>query len=395
MSADLARHAVADAARPDRKPLLCFTRDAETERAVRDGLAAVATPGMEFLRGDLPAAIAHLREAPTPLTLIVDATGDPQPLVRLEDLSAVVEPDVRVLVIGERQDLGFYRHLTRGLGVLDYLYGPVTAAMVAENFAPILAPRTEGVQRARGGRLIAVTGASGGAGASTVATALAWHLAHAAFRHTMLLDADLQRGAVPLLLGLPPTSGLRAALDAPERVDELWVERAAQSVSDRLHVLAAEEPLDAVLPQREGVCGPLLEVLRRRYSFVVADAPFGAGPVARELARLSHQRVLVLEPTLAGLRDALRMMQAAPGPRQAHRPLLVLNRPQRRGAPLGMAPDVVLPESPRVAEAAVMGEPPLAAGGPFARGIAALAALSANIRDEAPARRGLLRWWRR
>ncbi|MFL1464052.1 CpaE family protein [Roseococcus sp. DSY-14] len=391
---------VADAVRPDRRPLLCFARDPATLDTLRAGLAAAAPPGSEFLRGDLEGAIAHLRGHPTPQVLVVDASGDPQPLARLEDLAAVVEPDVRVLVMGDRPDLGFYRHLTRGLGVLEYLYAPVTPAMVAETFGPLVAPRAEAAGRARGGRLIAVTGAAGGAGASTVAVALASHLAGRAFRHTMLLDAEMQRGTVPLLLGLSAAPGLRAAMEAPERVDELWLERTAQPVTERLHLLAAEEPLDATPPWRDGAAEHLMAALRRRYSFVVADAPFHAGPLARALAALAHQRVIVAPPSLAGLRDALRMLQAHPQQAGGHRPLLVLNRADRRGAlpparvaeALGMAPDLLLPETPAVAAAAVMGEPPLAAGGAFARGIARLAALAAGV-PEAPAGRGLLGRW--
>ncbi len=392
------------AGRPDRQALLCFTTDAATEQAVREGLGAAAPPPDGFQRGDIQKAIAVLRESPTPLALIVDISGHPQPIAALEDLSGVVEPDVRVLVIGEREDLGFYRHLTRGLGVVDYLYKPLTPAMVAENFAAALARRRDGA-RTRGGRLITVTGARGGMGASTVAVNLAWHLAHVAQRHTVVLDADLHRGSVPLLLNLEPSAGLRTALEHPDRVDELFVERSAIVGAERLHVLASEEALGNDAPQREGAGAHLLAVLRRRYTLIVADAPFAPQPFARELAEAAQQRVIVMEPTLPGIRDALRLMQLPAGANQAHRPLLVLNRHNRRGAltlarvteTMRMEPDVLLPDLPGPVEtAATMGDPAARTSRAYARGITALAHMAAGIGAETkPRRAGLLGLLRR
>ncbi len=379
--------------RPDRKSLLCFTTDAETEQAVKDGLSDLLTPTSGFIRGDIRKAIATLSETATPLTLIVDLSGHPQPLAALEDLAGVVEPDMRVLVIGDRQDLGFYRQITRGLGVADYLYKPLTAAMIAENFAPHLVQRRERMVRPRGGRLIAITGARGGVGASTVAVNLAWHLANKAQRYTLILDGDLYRGTVPLLLDIQPGTGLRTALQFPERVDELFIERSALVSSERLHALATEELLSVDVDYRAGACEHLISTLRRRYSLIVADAPFSSHPLSRELLNATQQRVVVMEPTLAGIRDALRLLQLPHGPIQAHRPLLVVNRHNRPGAlpidklaeTMRMQPDILLPDLPKAIEhAASFGEPAARRSRAYADGIAALAHASAGTQRDAP-----------
>ena len=57
--------------------------------------------------------------------------------------------------------------------------------------------------------------------------------------------------------------------------------------------------------------GRLLEALRRRYNFIVADVPFAPVPVYRDLLDLVDQRVLVMEPTLAAVRDTLRLLCVA------------------------------------------------------------------------------------
>ena len=94
---------------------------------------------------------------------------------------------------------------------------------------------------ARGGRLLTVTGVRGGVGASTIAANLGWYLASVAHRHTAILDGDLHRGVQSLLLSAPAGPGLRHAVEHPERVDELFVERAA---AWRLHL--GEVEADAI-----------------------------------------------------------------------------------------------------------------------------------------------------
>ncbi|MBK1660768.1 AAA family ATPase [Paracraurococcus ruber] len=389
--------------RPERRALVCFTADAGTEEALRSGFAEAARGDAEFRRGDIARAIAALGEMPTPWTLVVDVAGHPQPIAALEDLSNVVEPDVRVLVVGDREDVGFYRQLTRGLGVADYLYKPLTAAMVAEHFRPVLVRGRLPAAPMRGGRLVTVTAARGGAGASTIAANLAWYIATKAERHTVVLDADLHRGTQGLLLGAQVGPGLRSAVESPDRVDELFLERTAIRVAERLHLLAAEEPLAMPVACAPGAAERLVQVLRRRFNFIVADAPADPGGLGRLLADAAQQRILVLEPTLAGIRDTLRLLQLEAGPGQAHRPLLVLNRAGRRGGlptsqvaeALKVEPDLILPDLPKPLEqAATLGQPAVTASGAFRLAIARLAQAAGGVGEAAP-RAGLFARFRR
>jgi pilus assembly protein CpaE len=309
-----------------------------------------------------------------------------------------------VLVIGDREDLNFYRQMIHGLGVLEYLHRPLLRDMVARHFGPLIRhgpPKAEGVL---GGRVITVTGARGGTGASTVAANLAWHFGVEARRHTVLLDADLHRGTAALLLGARIGPGLRTVLEAPDRIDELFVERAAQPVNKRLHVLAGEEKLTEVVAYTPNAAELLLGALRRRYNFVVIDVPWSALPLHRDLLMMAHQRVLVMDPTLASVRDTLRLMALPNGPMQPNRPVLVLNRDNLRGGlsrkqledGLKMRPDVVIPDLPKVVgQAASMGEPAVTPRGRFrdamlqlAREVAFVRLLDSGSADNAPVNGG-------
>lgn len=393
-------------ARPDRKDIVAFVADAETESILRDGLSDAATRGVEFHRANVRSAIELLQQIATPRVLIVDVTGEGRPLTALESLSDVVEPDVHVLLIGEFNDVNFYRHATRILGVKEYLFKPVTRDMVARHFGPIIMNRSRRPESMQGGRVVTITGVRGGVGASTIAVNLAWHLGKRANRHTVLVDADLYRGSCALLLNAKSGAGLRTALETPQRIDELFIERSSQAVTERLHVLSGEENLLEPVKYEAGAAGRLIETLRRRYNFIIIDAPFTGTELHRDLLMLGHQRILVMEPTLVSVRDSLRLLALPNGPLQVHRGLLVLNRLRRPGTltrhqiedALKMKIDIAIPDLPKFVENAASFGTPAALSSRFYKGIVALAAQAAAAFpvDSSPEGSGLSvqRGWR-
>ncbi len=382
-------------ARPDRHSLIAFVTDTRSEETLRDGLTEATSEDLDIRRGGIRAAIAAMQKHATPKVLVVDVSGEEQPLTALGDLSNVVEPDVCVLVIGEINHVDFYREVTRGLGASDYLAKPLTRDTVARHFVPFLLGHAPALQGVLGGRAIAITGVRGGMGATTVAVNLAWNFGVWMRRHTVLLDPDIHLGSAAFLLNIQPGSGLRMALEAPERIDSLLAERAAQPAADRLHVLSGEEKLSVQTSPAPGAAGALLGALRRRYNFIVADVPFRPMQLNRDLLDLVDQRVLVMEPTLAAVRDTLRLLALPAGLEQTQRAIVVLNRVGVPGGltrrqvedALKMKVDVVIPDLPRqVGNAATLGEPAMASSSGFRAGMLELARQVAFVRllDAAP-----------
>ena len=364
--------------RPDRLTVLAFLGDPATEQVLRDGLGDIAANGMEIRRGTVRTAIAAMAKMQTPEVLIVDIAGEEQPLHALGELSDVVEPGVRVLVIGDTDDVDFYRHITRGMGVMEYIFKPITREAVARHFAPLITRKTIGQEATRGGRVVVVIGARGGVGSTTIAGNLAWLLGVMAKRHTVFLESDIHMGSGALLLGGKTGPGLRMALETPDRIDPLFVERAAQPVAERLQVLASEEKLTEPLNYAPGAARRLIEALRVRYNFIIMDVPFLPMACNRELIEFSHHRVIIMDPSLASVRDTLRLLGLPNGPWQPQSPTIVLNRQGRPGGltrkqieeALKVKIDIVIPDIPKqLNESASFGEPAIAARGPFRQAI--------------------------
>ncbi len=370
MSGTAAELERSEAARAARTSVLAFATDSETESVLRDALADQAE-GAEVRRGGLDEAGRVLRRSRSPHVLVIDISGNAQPLAALAELSQLVEPDVRVLAIGDTPDVSLYRSLTHGLGVLEYLFKPLTRELVRQHFGPVIDRESPGARLLRGGRVISVTGVHGGVGATTIAANLAWYLAECAHRHTLLLDGDLYGAAAAMLLSVKPRPGLRVALENPTRVDDLFIDRTAQIIGERLHVLSGEGVLADAPPIATGALPSLLEILRRRYKFLVCDAACPASRIGRGLLDLAHQRILITEPSVAGARDVLRYLsipQASGLPTAAlpGAPLVVLNQMGVKGSlslaqfeqATGRRPDLVIPHLKGALRAAGnLGEP--------------------------------------
>ncbi|OZB31014.1 MAG: hypothetical protein B7X51_09525, partial [Pseudomonas sp. 34-62-33] len=125
-------------------------------------------------------------------------------------------------------------------------------------------------------------------------------------------------------LNLNVNNALGAALAAPERVDPLFIERSMSTAGERLHVLAGLEALSKDLDNKPGSANLLIQILRARYNFVVADAGASLSTLARDLLFIAQQRVIVLDPSMISIRNLEKLLTLPGGPSQAPRTMVVL-----------------------------------------------------------------------
>ena len=104
-------------------------------------------------------------------------------------------------------------------------------------------------------RVIAVCGARGGVGTTTIATNLALQLTAGTRGHVALLDLHLRQGTTALMLGVKPLGGLRTALEQPERADALFLDRVSVEINERMRLVAADESLDGTPRLPRTACG--------------------------------------------------------------------------------------------------------------------------------------------
>lgn len=348
---------------PIEQPYLTGYVHADTEKAIRGGIEELTDEDFDLHRGGLKAAIEALEKGPSPEILIIDISGERDAVSSLRAMRELVVPTTSVLLVGDIDNTDFYREVTQILGAEEYLAKPFTRERVARVFSHVIRKHPVGNIT---GRCIAVMGARGGVGTSVIASSLAWLSGAVLHRHSLLLDTDLHRGVGGFLLNCVPGHGLRQALEDPERIDVLLAERASVPAAERLHLMAESLPFLTGFSYQIGAAESLLGVLSHRFHTVIVDIPTAINDMTNEFARAARQKVIVMEPTLASVRDATHLLNVPAGPLQDVRPIIILNKLGKPGYltrkevedALKMSVDLVIPDIPKhVIGAAMLGKP--------------------------------------
>jgi pilus assembly protein CpaE len=254
--------------------------------------------------GGATAAAEAFRNAPTPNVIVLESTADRAELIgHLDSLSEFCDAGTKVIVAGRVNDITLFRELmSRGVseylvmpfGVLDFIRA-VSALYTNEGADPL-------------GRIIAVTGAKGGVGASTIAHNVAWSIARSFETQTIIADLDFAFGTTGLDFNQDPPQGIAEAVFAPERLDTNLVDRLLSKCSDRLSILAAPATLDRAYDLHENAFDALIDILRASVPCVILDVPHAWTSWARRVLIGADELVVVAGPDLANLRNAKSIM---------------------------------------------------------------------------------------
>ena|SRR5271165_5949700 len=374
-----------------RAGLMAFVLDGQSEAALSSCLAQLSVSSPLIKRGGLAGAIRYLGIERSPESIIVDISGAEMPASQIHDLAELCEPGVTVIAIGDCNDIGLYRDLVWA-GVSEYIVKPVTTQLLAKALSGASASGKGSPISRKLGKVVAVVGARGGVGATTLAIHLALHLANQQSRRVMLLDLDLQTGDCALALNLKPTLGLREALANPLRIDNVFLDRTTAIHSERLFVLSAEEPLRADAEFTAEAIDRLLGVLRTQFHYIIADVPRISAPAYWHALDTADLRIIVADQTLRSVRDTVRLREGFGAGGAGPSDMLVINRSGEGGrramtleemAKVKLQPNFVIPFRPSL----------FAAPGPIRRGALTevVAALAGEISGRGVARK---QWWR-
>ena len=272
--------------------------------------------------GGAAAAVEAYRNSPTPNVIVIEATTDRDFLVsQLDELAEYCDAGTKVIIIGKVNDIVLYRQLI-ARGVSEYLVLPFSVVDFVSAVSQLF--KTPGAKPL--GRVIAVVGAKGGVGASTIAHNVAWHFATELGMDTIIADLDLGFGTAGLDFNQDPPQGIAEAVFAPDRVDATLVDRLLSKCGDNLHLLAAPAMLDRLYDFGEIAFDSLVDAMRGSTPWIVLDVPHGWTAWTRRTLVAADEVIVVAEPDLANLRNAKNIVDNIRNARpHDHPPRLILN----------------------------------------------------------------------
>ncbi|TFV34928.1 CtpF protein [Bradyrhizobium frederickii] len=272
---------------------------------------------LKIQMGGMAAAIEAYRSAPTPNVIVLESDGRNDLLGGLDQLATVCDAGTRVVVIGRINDVMLYRELVRR-GVSDYVLAPVGAIDVVRSICNLFsAPEAKAV-----GRIIAVVGAKGGVGASTISHNVAWAIARDLAMDAVVADLDLAFGTAGLDYNQDPPQGIADAVFSPDRVDTAFIDRLLSKCTDHLSLLAAPATLDRVYDFGTEAFDSVFDTLRSTMPCIVLDIPHQwAGWTKRALIG-ADDILIVAAPDLANLRNTKNLFDLLKAARPNDRPPL-------------------------------------------------------------------------
>ncbi len=286
---------------------------------------------LKIQMGGMAAAVEAYRAAPTPNVIVLETDGRNDVLAGLDHLATVCDSGTRVIVIGRINDVALYRELVRR-GVSDYVIAPVTAIDVVRSICNLFsAPEAKAV-----GRIVAVVGAKGGVGASTIAHNVGWAIARDLAMDFVVADLDLAFGTAGLDYNQDPPQGIADAVFSPDRVDTAFMDRLLSKCTDHLSLLAAPATLDRVYDFGEEAFDAIFDTLRSTMPCIVLDVPHQWSGWTKRALLGADDILIVAAPDLANLRNTKNIFD-----------LLKASRPNDR-APLYCLNQVGVPKRPEI-----------------------------------------------
>jgi pilus assembly protein CpaE len=278
---------------------------------------------LKIQMGGMTAANEAYSSAPTPNVIMIESESSGDDLLAgLDSHAEVCDAGTRVIVIGRQNDVLLYRELVRR-GISDYLISPLATIDVVRSVCGLFSsPDAKPV-----GRVIAVTGAKGGVGASTVAHNIAWAVARDLQLDTVVVDLDLAFGTAGLDYNQDPPQGIADAVFSPDRVDTNFIDRLLSKCTDHLSLLAAPATLDRVYDFSTEAFDSIFDALRATVPCIVLDIPHQWTGWTKQALINADEILIVAGPDLANLRNAKNILDLLRMARpNDHRPSYCLNQ---------------------------------------------------------------------
>jgi pilus assembly protein CpaE len=271
---------------------------------------------------DVESAIGALREPNGPLRLFVVYVPNTAYLPRLRHLTGAFVGQPVVALVDAASDPGVLLGAMRS-GAAQVVPLPIAA----DDFKSALDCIAQ--QYGQVGSLnqvIAVSGVTGGCGATAIAVNTAYELAAHHEQSVILSELSLQIGKLAAYLDINPSQTTFDLLSAGERLDAAAVQKALTRVSDRFEILAGE--YRQIMPVSVAINDVLrlIAVCRSLANYAVFDVPCGYDDLYFETLAAADQIVLVGEqkiPSVRTLKLVCEALERVDGIRKLH---IVINR---------------------------------------------------------------------
>ena len=252
-----------------KSPVLAIIPDSSNRDFYNQVASSLGYRFANILVGSLSEAASALSESLySPKYIIIDIADNTENI--LPDLDALAEQcdmGAKVVVIGNTNDISFYRSLMVR-GIAEYINHPASVESIREVFF-----KTKHEENSEQGSVISFIGAASGDGTSMIAMNIAFALSENN-NSVILVDMDYQFGMIAKNLDLASQYGIKDVFDHPERgVDTTLISKMVVKYNDNLSVISAPNNLQYMPEVSPEQIREFIHSMRQKYKYVILDLP--------------------------------------------------------------------------------------------------------------------------
>jgi pilus assembly protein CpaE len=283
------------------KTILGFLEDSHTAQLLSSYLESKSHP-ITIIKSNLIKAKKHLEKERSPNILVLDISGVDLPLTSLANIAEVTEPNTKVIVLGDKNDVGLYRSLL-DLGITDYLLKPLSNELIDRIFAKHLGFESSYCPKL--GRIIPFVGIKGGLGASLFARSIAHRLSSKHHKRVALIDLDFHFGHHLAIFQKEGHPGFLEALEQGQRIDEGFLERTQISINEKLVLFSSHRSFNHPTQLNSDALMNFLEIARQYFHYLLIDVPRYMVTQVSPVFEEAQRSVFLTDYSIEAMRDSM------------------------------------------------------------------------------------------
>lgn len=274
--------------------------DADAMGMVRETLAAEAVlPNSAVPFGDALSVI----ERTAPDVVVVGYTRAVEASLALAEELRREQPNIVLVALADGPDSAAILGAMRA-GYKEFVVLPDDATRLRQVVHEAAFKPSEDEEK---GRVVAITGAKGGVGTTTLAVHLAAELA--GIHRVLLMDVDFGMGDVAPMMDISSRDSIADLLPRADRLDERMLTSAVMVHRTKVNVLTTPDDMESIGPIRADDIYSLINVAAKAYQWVIIDCGTYYDEAVSMALNVADTIVLVTTPDVTSVRDAFRRVR--------------------------------------------------------------------------------------
>ena len=303
--------------------LVAFVNDPVSEQVIAKVIQEKTMAYAEAKQGSCRDAVEFLKQNRSPKILIIDISDSELPLGDIAKLKEHSTPNMNIIVVGSRNDVGLFRDLMNE-GVSDYLVKPLNTNIIRKAVDDANGIKHGSIVKT--GKMMQFISSVGGAGSTTAVSNVGWILANKHFKRSLVMDIDFLYGTSNLMLDLKTENAYLDILESPDKIDDYFIETILRKHGNRLYYLGGLVDLVRGINVDIDAFEAMLDIIKRQFNYILIDSQREISPINRLCMDKTDVFIIMVEMSVASAQNTARLLEYLNTTQSKKKVLLVANK---------------------------------------------------------------------